>query len=149
QVIRQRLHAIECPVAADADQPLDMQSLQAIDDFGDRSAVAGINVVAGSANDGSAAGRVELGDGSEERIEAYVRNTRIEEAAEPLDEAEHFDAPFAGAEYGSVNRGVERGSIAPGCQDADAFHGLRYPGNSGIAGRTCQALQNPVQTQMR
>src|SRR5262249_41621312 len=119
------------------------------DNLGDRGAVSRVNVVAGGADDGSPARRVELGDGGEERIEAYVRNTRIEEAAEPLDEPEYFDAPFAGAEYGSVNRGVERGGIAPGCQDADAFHGLRYPGNSGIAGRTWMALQNPVQTQTR
>src|SRR5262249_42860679 len=110
-------------VAADADEPFDLQASDAVGDGLDGPGVVGIDVVAGGAEDGAAAGGVELGDGAEQRGEQDVRHARVAEAAEPLDEADHTGAGLVGAGDGAVQGGVERGRVAAGGQDADALHG--------------------------
>ena len=66
--------------------------------------------------------RIQLGNRTEERIEADVRNARVEEAAEALDEAEQLDTALAGAHDSAVNGRVQSRSVAACGQDADAFH---------------------------
>ena len=82
----------------------------------------GINIIARRADERAAFGRIEFGNGPEERIEMDVRHARIEQAVEPLDEAEDFDLELVGARDRAMNRGVERGRVAAGGENADAFH---------------------------
>ena len=53
-----------------------------------------------------------------------VRHARVEQAAESLDETVDLDLALVGANDSAENRGVERGRIASGGQDANAFHGV-------------------------
>src|ERR1700727_1272041 len=49
-------------------------------------------------------------------------HARIEEAVETLDEADDFDLELVGARHRALNRRVERGRVAAGSEDSDAFH---------------------------
>ena len=82
-----------------------------------------VDVVARRADERAALGRIELGNFLEQRIQMDVRHARVEQAVEALDEAEDFDPQLVGAHDGAVNGGVERGRVAAGRQNADAFHG--------------------------
>ena len=96
--------------------------------------VVGVDVVAGGADEGAAAGHVQFGNRGEQRVEVDVRHAGVEQAAEALDEAEHLDAALVGPGDGAVNGGVQGRGIAAGGQDADAFHGGSPPwGSSGAA----------------
>ena len=54
-----------------------------------------------------------------------VRHARVEQAVEALDQADDFDLELVGARDRAVNGGVERGRVAAGGEDADAFHRSR------------------------
>src|SRR5262249_1259204 len=123
QDVGEGLHAVEGAVAADADEAVDPQAVQPVGQRGDGRLVAGVEVVAGRAEDGAAEGFVQLGDGGEQRVEVDVRHARGEQAAEALDEADHLDAPLVGAGDGAAQGGVKGGRVAAGGQDADALHG--------------------------
>ena len=90
-----------------------------------------IDVVARRADERAALGRIELGDLLEQRIQVHVRHARVEQAVEALDEPEDFDAELVGAHDRAVDGGVQRGRVAAGRQDADAFHGW-LPGTTTI-----------------
>ena len=116
-------------------KPFDLQAMQPIDDFANRGYVGRIDVIARGADDRPPARRVELGDGSEQRIQAHVRHARVEQAAESLDEADDFDAALAGAQHGAVDRRVECGRVAPRGQNADAFHNAAPSCKTALRGR--------------
>ena len=96
------------------------------------SFLSGIDVIARRADERAALGRIEFGNFLEQRIEMDMRHARVEQAVEALDEADDFDLELVGAHDRAVNGGVERGRVAAGGQDADAFHGLSAP-----AGASC------------
>ena len=123
QALGQRLQAVERAVAADADQSFDAQLVQARGDEVELVLLVRVDVVARRADERAALGRVELGNLLKQRIEVDVRHARVEEAVEALDEPEDFDPELVGAHDGAVDGGVERGRVAAGGEDADAFHG--------------------------
>ena len=52
----------------------------------------------------------------------HVRHARVEQAVEALDEPVDLDPQLVGAHDGAVDGGVQRGGVAAGRQNADAFH---------------------------
>ena len=83
-----------------------------------------VDVVARRADERAALGRIELGNLLEQRIQMHVRHARVEQAVEPLDQPVDLDPQLVGADDRAVNGGVQRRRVAPGGQDADAFHGV-------------------------
>ena len=75
------------------------------------------------------------GIGVKSGIQPHVRHPRIEQAAEPLDESDRFHPAFTGPLHGAVNGGIQRGRIAPGCEDPDPFHGRSSSGERGVTTR--------------
>ena len=65
EVVGQRLHAVERAVAADANEPFDVQTPQPLHDFADGPRILGVNVIARAADDRAAASHLQLGDGGE------------------------------------------------------------------------------------
>ena len=51
-----------------------------------------------------------------------MRHPRIEETAEPFDEAEHFELALAGSRDGAVDGGVECRRVAAGGENPDPLH---------------------------
>ena len=83
-----------------------------------------VDVVARRADERAALGRIELGNLLKERIQMDVRHARIEQAVEALDEPVDLDPQLVGAHDRAVDGGVQRGRVAAGREDADAFHRL-------------------------
>ena len=130
KVIRQGLHAAERAVAADADQPLDLQALHPFGDFADRGVILGVDVIARGADDRAAHRGVELRDGGEQRVQPHVGHPRIEQAAEPLDEADHLDFALVGAHDRAVHRRVQSRRVAAGGQQTNTLHNEFTRGDS-------------------
>ena len=129
QVVAQGLHAVERPVAADADQAVDVQSLEPAGDPGDGLEVVAADVVARGAQDRAAQGRAELGDLLEQRVEVDVGHRMVQEAAEPLDDPEDLDPVFVGSFDRAFDGRIEGGRVAPRREDADPLHrGCLRPG---------------------
>jgi hypothetical protein len=122
----------ERPVAADADQAIDVELAQPVGHPGDGLDVVGVDIVARRAQDRPAAGRVELGDRVEQRVEVDVGDLGIEQAAESLDDAEQLDAGLVGPVGGPDDGGVQRRRVAARGQDADPLHKL----SSSLAAET-------------
>ena len=97
QIIAKRLHAVERAVAADANQAVNVKARQTAGDAGDRRRIVAVNIVARCSQDRAAASRVEFGNALKQRVEMNMRHLRIEQAAEPLDDAEDFHAKLIGA----------------------------------------------------
>src|SRR5439155_23951588 len=127
EVVGQRLHAVERAVAADANEPFDVQTPQPLHDFADGPRILGVNVIARAADDRAAASHLQLGDGGEQGVQADVRYARVEQTTEALDEAKHFDFALIGPYHSAVDGRVEGRRIAARGQDADAFHALHWP----------------------
>ena len=108
----------------------------------------GIDVVARRADQRAALGRIQFRDRLKQRIQMHVRNARIEEAVESLDEAEDLDPELVGARDRAVNGGVERGRVAAGREDADAFHCVeRGRFIRGRMGRLCEVVSGQLRHQ--
>ncbi len=122
QPLGNRLQAVEGTVAANANQPLDAEFFQTRFDHVEVLFVVGIHIIAGRTNERTTLGRVEFGNFLKERIEMNMRHARVEQAVEPLDQADDFDLELVGADHGAMNGGVQSRRIAAGGQDADAFH---------------------------
>src|SRR5262249_13458277 len=82
-----------------------------------------VDVVARSAEDRPATGRIELGDRLKERIEMDVGNLRVQQSAEAFDDTEYFDPGPVRALNRPEDRRIEGGSVSAGCEDADPLHG--------------------------
>src|SRR5262245_47989159 len=67
-------------------------------------------------------GGVQLGDRREKGIQVHVRQARVEDAAEALDEAKQLDATLVGPHAGPQDRRVQGRRIATRGENADAFH---------------------------
>src|SRR5262249_34631471 len=98
------------------------QSLQAIGNQVDAGLVIGIHVVARRADQAAAERRIEFRYWRIERVQMNVRHARIEQAAEALDEADHFDFSLTGASDSTVNGCIQGRRIAAGRQDSNALH---------------------------
>jgi hypothetical protein len=109
-------------VSTDADQPLDAEFFQPRFDHVEVLFIVGINIIPGRTDERAALGGVEFGNFLKQRVEMNVRHARVEQAVEPLDEADNFDLELVGAHHRAVNGGVQRGGVAAGGQDANAFH---------------------------
>ena len=121
------LEAAQRAVAAHADQAVDLELLQPVGDLGDRLLVVRVHERARGADDGAAAGGVELRDLGEERVEVDVGDARVQQGRVALDEAVDLHAPLVGAHHRAVDRRVERRRVAAGRQDADTLHELLTP----------------------
>ena len=64
------------------------------------------------------------GIGLKERIEMHVRDARVEEAVEALDESVDFDLQLIRARDGPVDGRVQRRRVAAGGENSDTFHRL-------------------------
>ena len=120
--LRQRLQAVERAVAADGDQPVDVQPLQASGDEVEFSAPVGIDVVPGRADQGATLRRVKLGNALKERVQMNMRNAGIEETVKSLDKTVEFDFQLIGPNDRTVNRGIKSGSVASCSKDPNPFH---------------------------
>jgi len=115
--------AVERAVAADGNQPVDAKLGKTQGNEVELRLVVRVDVVARRADECAALGRIDLRDFLKQGIQMKVRHAGVEEAVEALDESVDFNPKLVGAHDGAVNGGVERRCVAPGSQDADAFHG--------------------------
>ncbi len=122
QPFGERLETVERAVAANADQAFNAKFPQAGDDLVKLLRLLGVNKIPGRTDERAALGRIEFGNFLKQRIEMDVRDARIEQAVETLDQADDFDLELVGAHDRAVDGGVERGSVAAGRENADAFH---------------------------
>ena len=137
-MVAQRLHPVDCSVATDAYQAIDLEPLEPCGHFLDGFEVVGVDVVPRRAQDRSSARGVEFRDGLIQGIQVNVRHKRVEQAAETLDDSDHFHAGAVGLRHHAGDCRVERGGISPGRQDTDPLHpdlcragDVRSPAKSG------------------
>src|SRR5262249_50516121 len=117
----QRLEAVEGAVAAHADEPRDLQAGHAVGHFVEGHGGPRVHEGPRGADHRAPAGRVELGDLGEQRVEVDVGDVGAQEAREALDEAVDLDAALVGADDGALDGGVEGGGVSPGGQDSYAL----------------------------
>ncbi len=122
QPVAQRLQPVERAVAADADQPLDLQALQAVRDVVHALRVIGVDVIARSTENRPSHRRIQFGNRTEQRIQVKMGDPRVEQAVESLDQAIHLDLQLIRPHDGAVNRGVQRRRIAASRENSNAFH---------------------------
>ena len=99
-------------------------SLEPVGHSGDGLDVVAVDVVARGPQDRPAPGRVEFGDLVEQRVQVDVGHLVIQQAAEPLDDAEDLDPGLVGPLDGAYDGRVEGGRVAARRQDADPLHRL-------------------------
>src|SRR6185295_18338948 len=83
-------------------------------------------------DESAALGGIDFRDFLEQRIEVDMRDTRVEETIETLDETDDFHAQLTGADDRAVDGGVERGRVASGGEDRDASHVSSNPASLGL-----------------
>src|SRR4030095_13332315 len=123
QSIGQGLEAVQGSVAADADQAVDLEPSEALDDLIEFFVFIRIDEVSGRTDEGSALGGIEFGDLVKQWIQMDMRDAGIEEAVESFNQTDDFDLELIGPGHGALNGGVKGRSITAGGKDADAFHG--------------------------
>jgi hypothetical protein len=128
------LQTVQRAVTADANQSFDAKLFQARRDKVEIVFFVRVNKIARRANECAAFRRFEFGNILIQRIQMHVRHARIEQAVETFDEADDLDLELVGARDHAVDRGVERGRVAAGGEDSDAFHKLFFlVGKTGLA----------------
>jgi hypothetical protein len=121
------LHAIECTVAADADQPIDLQSSQSIDDLFDGDGVLMVYEITRRTDDRAASTTVKFRDRTKERIEPNMRHARIEKPAESFHDTDDFDLTRIGLNDGALDRRVQCRCVAASGQNSNAFQSSWLP----------------------
>ncbi len=107
KALGQRLQSVQGAVAAHANQTFHPQLFQPREDQVQLLFVVRINVVARRTDERAALGRVQFRNFLIERVEMNVRNRRVKQAVESLDQAEDFDAKLVGANDRAVNGRVQ------------------------------------------
>src|SRR5579872_3698744 len=121
-----RLQAIERAITADANKSLNPQLLQPGGDEVEVLLLFWIDKIARGTDERAALGGIELGNRLIERVQVNVRNTRVEQTIEALDQAEEFELELVGANNRPMDGGIEGGGVATGRKDADSLHGLPH-----------------------
>src|SRR5206468_8158596 len=114
-----RLQSIQRSVATDGDQSVNSEFLQTRRDQVEFVFSLRIDVVARRSDECAALGRIEFRNSLKEGIQMDVGNTRVEETIETLDKAVEFNLQFIRAYHSAMNRGVQRGRVPAGGQNAD------------------------------
>ena len=97
QPVAEGLQAVERAIAAHANQPLNPKLLQVQRHLVQLLLVVRIDIIARGTDQRATLGRFQFGNGLKEWIEMDVRDHRIEQAVEALDDAGDFQPELVGA----------------------------------------------------
>src|SRR5262249_16032715 len=120
----QGLQAVQRAIAANCNQTVDVEFLEAPGNEVKFGALFRVNIVSRGPNERAALRRIQFRYSLKQRIQMNMRNPGVEETVKALDKPVELDFELVCRKESTVDRCIESGCVASCRKDPNPFHGI-------------------------